>query len=72
METFADIIGLWPTAESLGDDIGQTGLVVRAWKRRNNIPSEHWASVIRAAASRGLDGVTAEALTDLAARRSAA
>lgn len=72
MESFADIIGLWPTAEALGSDIGETGLVVRAWKRRNNIPSEHWAAIIRAAGHRGFVAVTADLLTDLAARRAAA
>lgn len=67
METFADIIGLWPTAETLGDDIGVCGVTVRAWRNRNSIPSNRWADVISAAKARGFDGVTSDLMTKIAA-----
>lgn len=67
METFADIIGLWPSAETLGEDIGVCGVTVRAWRNRNSIPSNRWADVIAAAKARGFDSVTPDEMTKIAA-----
>jgi len=73
METFADIIGLWPTAETLASDIGDRGVTVRAWRNRNSIPSNRWGDVIAAAKIRGYADVTPELMVKIAASsRSAA
>lgn len=69
MNTFSDIISLWPTAEELARDVGVTGLVVRAWRARGSIPSEYWVSVIGAAERRGIPNVTLELFARLAAVR---
>ena len=62
METFADIIGLWPTAETLASDIG----TVRAWRNRNSIPSNRWGDVIAAAKVRGYAEVTPDLMVKIA------
>jgi hypothetical protein len=72
METFPEIIALWPSAEALGADIGEPGLNVRAWKRRKAIPPEHWVALVAAADRRGIDGVTYERLAHIASRRAEA
>ena len=69
MEKFADVIALWGTAESLGKDIGESGITVRAWRNRNSIPGEHWQKLVKAAEARGFPGVTLDVLADIAAKR---
>jgi hypothetical protein len=68
MDTFADIIALWGTATSLGQDIGESGVTVRAWRNRNSIPSRKWPVLVRAARRRGLNEVTFEALAKISER----
>ncbi len=53
MDTFGDIIDLWPNAEAFAADVGVTGVVARAWKRRNSIPPGRWIRICEAAAKRG-------------------
>jgi hypothetical protein len=69
METYADIIGLWPSAEALGDDIGESGVTVRAWRNRNSIPAYRWLDIVKAADARGIEGVSLDALARIAATR---
>lgn len=38
---------------------------VSMWKSRNSIPAEHWYALDRAAAARGLKGITFETLAML-------
>lgn len=69
MQTFADIINLWDTAEAFGADLGITGLRARQWRNRNSIPPEWWTATVEAAKRRDLGGVSLQLLADLAARR---
>lgn len=69
MNTFSEIISLWPSAEELARDVGATGLVVRAWRARRSIPSEYWVAVIGAAERRGIPHITLELFAKLAASR---
>lgn len=70
--TFSEIIDLWPSAESLGGDIGVGGGTVRKWKSRNSIPGSFWLPIITAAAKRGIEGLTLDLLAALAAKQDAA
>lgn len=65
--SFADIIGLWESADSAAADIGERPATVRKWKQRNRIPSEYWVAVVTAAQARGFAAVTLELLAQLAA-----
>jgi hypothetical protein len=75
MQTFPEIIALWPSAEALGVDVGVSGVVARAWRQRNSIPPEHWLGIVTAAERRGfLDTsgrpvVTLELLAHIAAQK---
>jgi hypothetical protein len=70
MQSFRDIIALWPSPEALADEIGEKGWTVRKWKQRDSIPSGRWLAVIEAAAARGAR-VTAEEMARIAAREAA-
>lgn len=72
METFRDIINLWPSAEDLGRDIEIPGGLVRLWRRRDNIPAAYWLDIVTAAEARTIPGVTLERLATLAKVREAA
>lgn len=74
METFRDIINLWPSAEDLGRDIDIPGGLVRLWRRRDNIPAAYWLDIVTAAATRSepILGVTLKRLATLAKVREAA
>lgn len=69
MDSFREIIGRWPSRSAFGDDVGAKPGTVRMWHTRDFIPPEFWAAAVRAAASRQIDGVTAETMATLAARR---
>ena len=66
MDSFEDIIGLWPSCEALGSDIGESGNVVRKWRLRDSIPASVFNKMIASAASRGIEGVTSETLLNIA------
>lgn len=68
MDSFADIIGAWPSAVTLAADVGVKPVTARAWKARG-IPSEYWRDVVQAAGKRNIGGVTLETLARLAAAR---
>jgi len=74
---FSEIIGLWGRADGLGfersaellaADIGAKRWTVIGWLRRESIPSEYWASVLRAAANHDIP-LTADDLVAAAAYR---
>ena len=67
MRTFSEIINLWPNAVKLAEDIGLPPVNVRTWRQRNSIPPEYWQAIIASAECRGIPGVTADALMQIAA-----
>lgn len=69
METFADVINLWPSTGELAGDIGVTTLVVRQMRNRDSIDSAYWAALVAGAQKRQIEGVTLELLAHLAAKR---
>lgn len=55
VNSVADVIDLWPSAEAFGDDIGlKWPGHGRVMKVRGRIPSKHWPRVVEQAARRGL------------------
>lgn len=72
MESFSQLIGLWPSMSQLAADLAVPYGVVKQWRRRDSIPSEYWRALIAAAKQRGISGITADLLTELAARNGAA
>lgn len=72
MQSFADIIDLWPTATELAAELGEKEGTVRQWKNRNSIPADRWPAIVGASARRGFRQVTYEILAAIAAAKKAA
>ena len=68
MQTFKEIIRLWPSCEALGADVGASGNTVRKWLFRDSVPGTHWASLVKSASERGITGVTVDLLAKIADR----
>lgn len=67
--THSDIIAKWNSLAEFASDISVQYGTAKQWKRRSSIPDNYWLHVVRAAQSRGLIGVTLEALAVAAASR---
>lgn len=69
MSSFRSIIDLWPSAESLSDDLGlKHRSHARVMKVRNSIPKVYWTSVLLAAQRRGI-ALTEAALSEAEKQR---
>jgi len=54
MSHLTPIYAVWDgNAEALAADIGESGVLVRQWRNRGNIPPKYWQRIIDAAAARG-------------------
>ena len=54
MSHLASIYAIWDgNAEAMAADIGESGVTVRQWRNRGNIPPRYWEKIILAAAKRG-------------------
>lgn len=69
MNSFAEIIALWPTVAAFADDVGVKYPTAASWEQRNTLPSDIWEDVVLAAADRGFEGVTLERLAAIAASK---
>jgi len=69
MNTFREVIDLWPSRAAFADAIGAERVTARSWWQRDRIPSAWWSRVVDAAPEE--DGVTLELLASLAAEKSA-
>jgi hypothetical protein len=69
MQTFRDIIGLWPSHRAMAGDIGANHWAVAKWHQRDNIPPEWWNDVLAAAVRFGHEGLTAQLMADIAGKR---
>ena len=65
---FSPIIDAWGVAQ-MAANVGLPAKTVREWHRRDSIPAEWFAPVVRAAASANRTEVTLEALAAVAERR---
>jgi hypothetical protein len=68
MRTVADIIDLWPSQADFAADCGAKWMTAHQWRRRDKIPPEYWAALVRSAKRRALP-VTEKLLADMAARK---
>lgn len=67
ISSFRSIIRLWPSADAMAHEIGASPFATRKWAGRDRIPAEWWTAVLSSDRVRGA-GVTADLLTELAAR----
>lgn len=67
MQTFREVMDLWPDTATLASDVGAPPYRVRKWRERDSIPSPEWRKLIEAAEAKGYP-VTADLLADLASR----
>jgi hypothetical protein len=71
INSFRELIELWPSREGMAADIGAKSSAVSKWWQRDSVPAEWWSPILAtdiAVKSR----VRAENLIDLAARASEA
>jgi hypothetical protein len=67
VQTFATIIGRWPSAVALAEELGANPVNVRAWRRRG-IPAAYWLDLIEIARRDGVP-LTLEDLARVEAAR---
>jgi len=68
MESFKEVIALWPSRSELAEDSHADLAAVHKWVERDSIPAEYWWIVSRAAKRRRLP-VTAQKLAYIAHRK---
>lgn len=71
MKTHRDIISLWPRLADFASDIGVPENTAKQMRTRNSINARYWPALVRAAQSRGIDGVTFEDLNACIIREAA-
>jgi hypothetical protein len=64
-----DIIDAWPRLSDFAADAGVTYGAAKAMRRRDRIGIEYVAAVVSGAAARGIEGVSAELIAQLAAAK---
>lgn len=68
MQSFTDVINLWPSLTSFARDIRVEYVTAQIMRYRDSIAPRHWPKVVSAAEKRGFDGVTLELLTSFKAK----
>jgi hypothetical protein len=54
MSYLTPIYAVWNgNAEAMASDIGESGVTVRQWRNRGNIPPKYWKRIIDAAKAHG-------------------
>ena len=67
MQTFSDVLALWPSRAEVAADCGVSYGVVKQWWRRESVPPEYWTALIDGARKRGIKGLNSDMLAGLAA-----
>lgn len=62
MKTVAELMDMWPTVADFGRDIGIKPSHAGVMKTRGVIPVDYWPAVIEAAATRNIEGISADLL----------
>ncbi len=52
VNSFRDVIGLWPSLSAAAQETGASYEQVKKWRERDSIPGQWWLSVVQAAARR--------------------
>ncbi len=77
MRSYRDIIDLWPAVDRrtglqvFAADIDVPYVTAQVMRFRNSIHARHWPAIEKAAARRGIKGVTIKALSEIGAKKSA-
>lgn len=66
MRTFEDVFKAFGGPASYADAIGIKVFHARTMKQRGSIPPAYWSTTVKAAAQRGIEGVTLEGLAEAA------
>lgn len=69
IETFLDILNLWPTRQAFADAVGCTLWQAKSWAARNNIPGEWFDPVVKACWAKGRPEVSHELMCRLSAQK---
>lgn len=69
MQSFSDVIRLWPSRGDLAADCCVPYGHVQQWERRDSIPPQYWPRLIEAAKARRFRGINADKLMSLAKPR---
>jgi hypothetical protein len=69
LDSFRTLIELWASREAMASDIGANPSAVSKWWQRNAVPAEWWSAILSTEVA-CCAGVSADALTILAARES--
>ena len=48
MNSFSDVVNLWPAAKTLATELGEKRATVQKWRERDWIPAEYWLRIIDA------------------------
>lgn len=54
-QAILDILNRWPSRRAMAADVGKDIIVIHRWFQRESIPPEYDATLIDAAAQRGID-----------------
>ena len=71
MDSWKSIIVALGGTGAVAEALSQSASTVSGWQTppRRGIPASHWAAVVARASELGVEGVTLEALAELAARK---
>lgn len=69
MRTFADVFAEFGGPTRLAEAIGIKPFHAQTMKARASIPPGYWPRVVAAAKERGIEGITFEALAEIAAAK---
>lgn len=68
----AELAALWPSFTEFAKDAGVGFGTAHQWRLRNRIKVDYWPAIIDGARRRGIEGVSADRLMEIASDRSAA
>ncbi len=69
IQSFPELLKLWPTISALAEDLGVKYLTARGWQQRGAVPAEYWLGLVASAEKRDIEGVTLELLAKLSAEQ---
>jgi hypothetical protein len=62
MQSFANLLSLWPSLARISDELAVPYDTVMAWKRRNSVPYEYWSALMASAKRNKIRGISMELL----------
>ena len=68
VQSFTEIVGLWPSPDAMAVELGAKVETVRKWRQRDSIPAEWWLAIVEAASRQGHQ-LAIKDMAELAARK---